>query len=488
MATSPKAGSFTALQRLKPITTDFGDIVENAVEDDLARKAAAKAEEDANKKAKSELANKFGETYESLEEVITKTKSINEANARGINSARDLTGDIFKAAETDPTVMNTMEWQMKKANLNNFSKNLKLVSDRYTEYATTLSAGMQDGTLSGWNKEQLNDLDSIFRKANLDIRADRETGLPIGVIAEVDDDGEATGKLKELNLVEVLDGRGLNQSVNTFKFKDSITEIGSDLGQRLVKEVGSNLTHIEYQKFSKIEPDVRKMVRGFIGNEGNPKDVAKSIWVDQMSGDIKDLTAADMKRIEDFYVNGIKGFYDEKNMTTKDFRTGYNYSRAKKTDDDEMGLGIQLRTNEAGEPDTEPLTGVAGDIRGESFQFTLPGPIRLGIKGENREISNLFLTPDGKIAYKETVYKGKVSGDKINPVNVYEGTVSGEYVTTERVGGGLNTTELNDIARELKFPNTKALKDALMEAYKKQTGKTFGGTSNNENIDTSKYN
>jgi len=457
MGNTGNPGTYTALQKLRPITTDFGDIVENAVDDELARKAKAKAEEAAKKKAKKDLANKFGDDYAALGEVVTKTKSIDEAFARGINSARDLMGDIYKNAENDPTVMNTMDWQMKKANLTNYSKNLKLVSDRYTEYASMVSKGMQDGELSNWNKDELNDLNSIFGQANLDVKVDNETGLPIAVIAKLDDDGEPTGELKELNLVEVLDGRGLNQAVNTFGFQKSVTDIGSKLGKREVKTPGSGLTHTEYQQFEDIEPEVRTMIKGFIGNDKNPTDIAKSIWSDQMAEDPKELDSNDMKR--------------------------FSYSRASRKDKKEDGLGIQLRTDEDGRPDKIRLTGVGGDIRGDSFQFTIPEPIRLGIKGENREISNLFLTPEGKIAYQEVVYKGKASGEKINPNDVFSGTISGEYITSTQIGGGLNTTELNDIARQLGLRNARELKEQLTNATKEQ-----GATPTQQNIDTSKYN
>ena len=40
MATRAPAGNAAALQRLRPITTDYGDIVEDAVKDEEARAAA----------------------------------------------------------------------------------------------------------------------------------------------------------------------------------------------------------------------------------------------------------------------------------------------------------------------------------------------------------------------------------------------------------------------------------------------------------------
>lgn len=483
MATSAPAGNAAALQRLRPITTDFGNIVEDTIDDELARKKAAEDEAKAKAKAKADLANKFGKDFAALNDIVTKTKSIDEAFARGVNSARDLMGDIYKQAEQDPTVMNTMEWQRKKANLTNYSKNLKTVSDRYTQYADMIGKGMQDGSLSRWNQSTLNDLNSIYSQANLDVKTDQETGLPIAVIAEVDDNGKPTGKLKELNLVEILDGRGLNTAVNTFDFEESVTEMGTKLGKREVKTPGSGLTHIEYQKFEDIELEVRNMIKGFVGNAENPTDVAKSIWTDHMGEDAKTLTPEDMTRIEDFYTNSIKGFYDEKNKTTKDYSTGFRYSRAAREDEKEEGLGIQLRTDEEGRPMRQTLYGVKGVPQGNYFQFTIPEPIKLGIKGENREISNLMINDNGEIAYEEVIYRGKKSGEKIDPTKFDSATMSGQVRTSTSIGGGLNADEINDIARALGYRNAKELKDALVEASKQQGVEPSGGS-----IDTSKYN
>lgn len=478
----PKAGTYTALQKLRPITTNFGEIVEGAVFKEERRTALKKAEEEARKKEKSKIASQFEMDYDSLFDVVTKTKSIDEAYTRGINSARDVMGVIYKDIERRPSLANDVVTQIKLQNLKNYSKNLKLISDRYAEYASTVGKGMQDGSLSQWNKDTLSDLDSIFRQANLDVRVDPETGLPIAVIAELDENGVATGRLKELNLIEVLDGRGLTDTVETFDFQKSIEDIGTKLGKREVK-TSSGLSHIEYQRFEDIEPDVRTMVSGFIGNEINPSPIAKSIWSDRMGEDPKDLTKEDMKRIEDFYVASIKGFYDEKNKQTVAFGAIEARRKGRREEEKETGLGLQLRTDEQGRPLTGGLTGVSGDIGGAAFSFTLPKDIVFGVKGQKKLIDNLFLTGAGKMAYEGTSFIGKKTGELIDPKDFLSGKVSGEQVTKQFVGGGLSTSELNNIARDLGYRNAAELKKELEAARDSGLGKKDATT-----VDTSKYN
>jgi hypothetical protein len=478
----PKKGTYTALQQLRPYQEDFGQIALDAADRLEAQRGEKKAADAAAKKAKAAISENFGSDYDGLFEVVTRTKSIDEAYGRGINSARDAMGQLHKDIQANPSLANDAKTQMKRANLNKFSKNLKTISESYTQYAGNVGKGMRDGTLSNWNSDALSDIDSIFRQANLDIRVDQETGLPIAVIAELNDDGEATGNLKELNLIEVLDGRGLTDTVNTFDFQSSITDIGDKLGKREVK-TSSGFSHIEYQKFADIEPEVRTMLKGFIGNENNPSDIAKSIWSDMMAQNPKELDATDMKRIEDFYVNSVKGFYDEKNKKTTDFgaQERRRAGRAKEEEEEEAGLGLQIRTDEQGQPLRKGLTGVAG-AHGPAYSFTLPQDITLGVKGEKTLIDNLYLTDDGKIAYSGRAFKGKTSGKRIDADNYLSGTYSGEVVE-DITGGGLSTNELNDIARDLGYANTGALKKELQAARDRALQ---GGDSNT--LDTSKYN
>lgn len=485
----PTKGTFTALQRLRPITEDFGQIALDAAARLEAQKAAKKAEEDAVKKAKAKIAKDFGQDYEGLVEVVTGTKSINEANARGINSARDSLGQIHKDIQSNPSLANDAKIQMKRANLLNFSKNLSLVEDRYTKYADFVGKGMQDGTLSDWNSNILSDLDSIFRQANLDIKDDPETGLPIAVIAVLDENGQPTGELKELNLIEILDGRGLSDTVNTFDFQKSVQDIGGKLGKREVK-TPSGFSHIEYQKFSDIEPEVRAMLKGFVGNEKNPTDIAKSIWSDMMAEDPKELDAADMKRIEDFYVNSVKGFYDEKNKKTTDFGAIEKRATVKRKELEETGGGIRLRTDEKGKPTKRNFVGTGEDLQGPAHEYTLGKKVIFGLKGENRLVTHLFLTETGKVGFQEDIFTGKISGDKLNPQDILDNTIkSGEYTKKRRIEGGFNTDELNDLARKLGFNDAGELRVELERVRDDYQAKPKTDTKTIiTKINTSKYN
>ena len=210
----------------------------------------------------------------------------------------------------------------------------------------------------------------------------------------------------------------------------------------------------------------------------------------------KKLDAADMKRIEDYYVNSVKGFYDEKNKKTTDFGAIQTQRKTKKAEEKEAGLGLQIRTDERGEPLVTTMVGVAEDFQGATNQFTLPKKISVGIKGENRMITDLYLTEHGEIGYQETVYTGKISGEKVDPADILSGAVKSGEVTTKRSGpkGGadqLELSELNNIARGLGYRNAGELQDALEGAkssYETDRASKKKKKTTTTKVDTSKYN
>jgi len=496
----PKAGTYTALQQLEPYQEDTPEKVMQAFEFGKGIADEARAQEAdrkaAQKKQKEDLVKKFKTDYGTLFHVVTKTKSIDEAFIRGVNGAMNMMGDIYKDIESNPALANEIGTQTKIQNLKNFSKNLKLISDRYTVYADYVGKGMKEGKLSNWNTRTLSDLNSIFVQANLDVKVDEETGLPIAVIAELGKDDKPTGRLKELNLLEVLDGRGLNDTVETFDFQESVTKIGTKAGDRS-KTTPSGFSYTEKQQFSTIEPEIRNMVKGFLGTPDNPTDVAKSIWADTMGLSPKDLTSTDMKRIEDYYVKSIGTFYDEKNKTVIQHgaRTAAQKEKRIATGKGKKaGYGIELRTDTEGNPIEASPTGVYGDIGGGGYSFTLPEDITLGPKGSKQLIDMLYLTNAGKIAYEGTEFIGKKTGQPIDPANRFSGKFSGEQVIERFVGGGLNDTQLNRIARDLVLRNAAELKKTLEDARDKYTAPTnapFTDTTQpttTPTIDTSKYN
>ena len=488
----PKAGTFTALQKLQPIQTDFGRIAREEEELQFryrAEKRKAKEKEEAIKK---KISDGFTQDYATLVDVVTNTKSIDEANARGVNSARDMIGETYKAIKNDPTLLDDVNTQIKLQNLTKFSKNIKNIEDRYTEYAATIGGGLQDGSLSSWNDSTLRDLDSIFRNANLDIQVDPNTGLPIAVIGEQDENGEMTGKLKRLNLVEVLDGRGLQEAVPVFDIGKEASDMGTELGKRLDK-IQTGFTTIEDQSFEKIETEVRDMVQGLIGNPKKPTDRAKAIWADNLGEEAKELTEADMKRVEDYYVASVKPFYDEKYFKTID-QSGALASKKFKAEKDTTGGGIQLRTDTEGEPLVESPIGVAGDLGGGGWSFTMPvvkgsdgkstPKIKVELEGKEISIETLYLTGAGKVAYKGYHSEGKETGlpgttsQTIRGVDIGEGSKVSKNLIGTTIGGGLNDTQLNKVARALNFNNPRELKDHLKEIKNSYIEKRKGKTSN----------
>lgn len=464
-------GTYTAYQQLRPLEGDLGKIARDAADREQAKRDRIKEEQQALQDQQAKIAQNFAKDYDTLSEVITQNKSIDEAFARGVSSARDMMGNIYKDIQKNPSLANDVNTQLKLQNLRNFSKNLKTVSDRYTSYATEIAQGIQDGTVSAWEDNSLNRMDSVFRKVNLEVSPDMSTGMPMAATIKVDGNGDPVmgpdGRpvIEDLNLIEVLDGRGLADITGVYNMAGEAQKIGPDLGKRVIKKPDGSFSHVEYQSFNEIEGDVRNLVRGFIGDERNPTAVAKSIWSDVLGEEAKTLTAADMKRIEDTYTFTTRAFYDETAKKGTDFSARNaaleRQRKAAEGKDEEIeGTGIEIRTDEQGNPlSADEVEAFVGEAGGGSA-FSLAAPVPVGVKGNQIFVDSLFLTRGGQIVYSADVKEGK-SGEFLYTTPEGEEVEISKEVYSEMKDGGLNVSQLNDIARAVGLRNAGELREEL---------------------------
>lgn len=497
-------GTYTAYQALRPLEGDFGDTAEKAADRKIAADERKRLENERRTAKQKAISDSFQQDYNTLSEVITNNKSIDEAFARGVGEARDMMGGIYKQIQQNPALANDVDVQLKLQNLRNFSKNLKTVSTRYTDHATKITEGIQNGTISAWEDDKLNQVDSIFRQANLAVRPDWSTGLPIGATQKVDENGDpvldeyGAKEVDDLNLIEVLDGRGLGELTNIYNMSEEAQTIGPDLGKRVIKKPDGSFSHIEYQLFEDIEPDVRNLVKGFIGDTRNPSPIAKSIWSDVLGNKSKELDDADMKEIEDAYTQTIKAFYDEKSQGTTDFsarnaaiKEANRKKEVKKLET--VASEFTVVTDQDENIVKEEFIGVTGDIQGMATGFSLPVDpktkkdvaIVTGAEGHDVVVNRVYLLDSGELAYSGFELRGKVTGQPLEPSTELFDSGGGKLasnVIRRDIGGGMSDDDpvLTGVAKAYGLDNEGQLKKMLegkVEAFNKKNKKAPVDTS-----------
>lgn len=477
-------GTFSAYQRLQPLEADFVTPINKVV--DEQRRIIEKEEELRKERTarKEKLAKDFATDYSTLTDVVTNNKTIDEAFARGIGSARDMMGDLYRDIQSNPNLSSHVPTQIKLQNLKNYAKNLKIVSGRYTEYAKTVASGIQDGSLSDWNSEALSDMDSIFAQMNIDVNVDADTGMPKAVIAKVDSDGnkvlDEDGQvvMKELNLIEVLDGRGLTGLVQRYDFLKGVKDLGSAVGDRLIEESGSNFQTIEYQKFEDIEDEVRSLVKGQIGSPARPSSVAKSVWADAMGREPKELTESDIKEIEDYFTESIGTFYNEKNKNSIDYRARTAASkeareRAEAAKEEGSGLEIITDTNE--KPELVTHSQVGTDVGGSAYGFTLKEPTKIKPKGDEITVNRIYYNEkENKIFYDGSVFVGQTSKKIYDEDDVEVGRQT-EKIFKKKIGGRAEDIDILVRALPGDIKNLGELKRELLRLKNEKVKQTSGG-------------
>lgn len=502
-------GNYAAYkQTVNDSKLELGQFAKDVAQQEKDREAKKVLQAQERAKKQQEIATNFGQDYNTLADVVTGTKSIDEAFARGIGKARDLMGTIYKSIQTNPSLANDVNTQMKLQNLRNYSKTLKTSSDRITEFNTKLAAGVQDGSLSDWNSKYLNIADSIYRQSNLDIGVNAD-GMPIGATILVDNDGEPIldeqgGFIVEpLSLPQIMQGNGLPELVPQYNLAADAQAIGKDLAKRTKESVTGGFSTSTVQTWDSMKEDARALVKSYLGDSKNPSAEAKSIWTDIMGNEPKKLDANDLSQIEEVYLNSIKPFYDSTLEQDIDFNARNaaikenNRVNEKKAEEDKNKAvsNFTVITDQDGTPQEVDLQGVSGDLSGKATAFSLPvdpktkkSTVKVtGPSGSDVVISRVFLVDDGELAYEGFEYKSKSTGLPVgaNIPNLYNysGKLSKDVIE-KGIGGGMskNDNVLTSVAKYYGLNNEKELKELLKkkkETYN-QGGKSYESMSADE--------
>ena len=452
-------GTYVALGGQRPIQTDFAGISKGLAAEAKMYRDEALRKEQIEEAKQARLTEAFRQDYSNISDIVTGITSLDEGIAYGIDGARNALYEHYSEAKKNPALYNDIGFQTKAMNLKNYSKNLSTFTKSYAEYAQTISSGMTDGTLSQWNSRTLGQLDSVFNKSNLMLGVDPKTGNPVAIT--LDEDGNPS----EINVQKVMDGRGLTEAVKYFDLeKDAITK-GEKLGKRLNKEVVGFARDKETQLFKDVEPDVRASIKAMLGKEGSPSDIAKSIWVDHMGMQPKDLTSDDLKAIEDKYVDKVRMFYDEINKESVDEGAIIAAKREKRLSEKDLKEAkknnpINMRTDEEGNP---LISRPDGLDKTPAVSFAMEKPLYIGHRSEGIMVNSLYLTEDNTIRMSGKKYRPEVEEDLVDMIFVRQ--TAEKLSKVEDFTSGITPEEvadINDVANALGYANANELRDAMM--------------------------
>jgi len=506
-------GNYAAYQQTTPTKFNFGEVAEDVAVREQAQKDRVAAQEKERLERQEKIASSYKSDASTLTDVITGTDSVDQAFIRGVSSASDKLLEIYKQIEKNPSLANDPETIMKIGNLNNYSKSLSTSSQGITDFNIKLAEGVQDGSLSGWNKKYLNVAESIYGKANLEIGVD-EKGRAIGSTIQLDDDGEPVldqnGQpiLEDLQLPQKMMGQSFPELVPNYNMAADAQSIGKELGTRVKGGVVGSFGTTKSQTWEDIKEDARELVKSHLGSAKQPSVKAKSIWYDVMGNEPKDLEENDMAMIEETYLNSIKPFYDSVVENSIDFsaRNAANKEANRKKEEEAKEKVVKaisdftLITDQDGNLKVEEYIGVKGDIRGEAVQFALPTDSKtkqsnvtvMGPQGTRMEVTKVILLDSGELAYEGFEYQGKATGQSLDPdaVDLFDkgtGKLSND-VKRKKVGGGMDKNDdvLTSVAKAYGLRNEGELKALLKnkkDNYKKGGASKSGKPTAQELID-----
>jgi hypothetical protein len=469
----PQAGTYTALQKLKPITTDFGKIAKDEEllqfkyrEEENAKKALRKAERDAI-------------SYDIQAPIVTGIDNLDQGLTLGLQEVADGQHEDFIKARSNPEFADSSEYKIRSQNRDKYSENLKAFTDGITELAGKLITKANDGTMSQWDDGLLGTMNGAYTLEKVKFGEDKY-GKPVAFVAVADleeEDGLAKdedGKpiLKKVTPADVFKGLGQYSITGDVDVAGAGREIGTELGKDFTESVnGYSVT--KEQNWEDKKEDVKEMSKGLLGTSKNPTALSKRLWADIMGESSRQLTDSDMGKIEDEFLKQVKPYYDEFVEKDPNFSAMESAAsrRDKKSKEEDIEGAFNIRTNDStGEPVKTFIDG-ASDKGQYGYSFTLPKKATVGLKEERFEIDNLFLTDSGYLAFGGKRLEGTESstedgqsvlseGSKMSAkkINIIESGVMGNDQIRDKYG-----FDLNDVAVQYGFSNSVELKKHLTE-------------------------
>ena len=475
-------GTYTALQRLKPIEADFGKIAKDEEESNIKALDKRQAKKDAEKAAKDKI------SFDPQGNILTGIDSLDLALYNGISKVSKNQYESYKKARNNPSYANSDEYKLKNKNRNNFSKNLKVFTDQYKEFADKITA--MGGDLAGWNEDIREQIGGFFVKERVEF-TENEFGEPVASIALHDpesDDGykrDANGEVvtKTVGLPEVLKGLGDYHIVP----KVNVTEMAQSIGEKFGKEVTTQrngFTITEEQLWENKKADALEAVKGQLGSVKNPTDLAKRLWGDKDGRSKDDWGEEALETVAQEYLQLVKPYYDQTR------KLSYNYA----------GLNAEIgRKAESNKGAITPAITVDSDS-GEPKVVNIPNQNKpgyaisfgTGVQMEKAEartsvVTNVYVTEDGEFYADKTIAVRKIGGsaeggeaDKSDAASIFlmGGKKAGAsqpkgWEMQDEIGVELTETELTNIVKNPKvekkdgspYLNTKEFKDDMKEQY-----------------------
>jgi len=407
----PQKGTYTALQKLQPIKVDWAKSAKagNEREDLLYNRKLA--EEKLAKADRDKI------DYDAQEAVVTGIDSLDKGLTLGIQEASTMQHEDFKVAREDSKFADSTDYKIRTKNLNNYSKNVKGMSDGVSALAQSVIAKSHDGTLSTWDDELLQTMNGVYTSESVKFGVNKDgsvkTTIALTDQSLISDDNprgfvkDADGrvKMKTVTPAEVFKGLGGFSITPDVDIQQQATDIGKELGKSVESSIdGYEIT--SSQTWENKKEETRKIVRGLLGNPTSLTPLAKRLWADEMGEDSRKLSEGDMIKLEDKMLEKIKPLYDEE--VKKTFNYGARetaITRAQKKAEGAISP-VYVKDNE-GSPEVTQINGVDANI------ISFGGGKGLEIKSTeaNKEsYKNIYVDVNGNV-YADKISEKKVKGD-----------------------------------------------------------------------------
>ena len=402
----------------------------------------------------------------------------------------------YKKARDNPSYAKSDEYLAKTANRANYAKNLKIFTDKYSEYAKSVIAMGSD--LSGWNEDAMKEVNAFFNEEKVMFK-ENKYGEPIAMIAVIDPDtGEidvnedGTQKYTEASLAQVQKGTGIYDIVPKVDTVGAVKSIGDILGDDL-KDVKKGWTITSKQEWANKEAGARSLVQSELGSVKNPTALAKNMWTNEMGNKKADWDENAFEEVTNKMLEKVKATYDEKLNVAYNY-AGENALAARNAEADEDVITPSVTPNsETGMIEEGPIPGLDIDVEGYSISFG-KGVLTSKSEASSEIVENVWVGKNGKMyATKKVSTKVSTSGDdfigddgKIDSARmvgaVLAGTANGWQ--TEEVTEELTETDFTNLAKNPKvktdknkfYKDGKELKDNLKNQIKnmpKRSAKSF---------------
>jgi hypothetical protein len=400
----PKKGTYTALQKLQPDTTDYAKMIADNEKLQFAyRKEAAdkKALKDADKEKR---AKELATDLNGLKPVLTEIEDLDTSIMQTVSGAADMRLELFKEAQKNPTIVGTADYQMKLSNVNNTSRDIATLTAAHLEYSTAITEMDKNDEISEWDEDKRQEVSAIYKGRRMHLRNNKNTGKleAYTMIPDLDNPGEE--KVVEIKVQDYLDKSALSKINKKIKWDEEMLKTGSALGKReLQRKDGAPYETITESKFETIKPQVENDAEIRFGTEEEQSYEAHFYWADKMhrakpkSGK---LTEAQIKEVKADYVNEISKYYDETISSKIDRPPASNTSNNK------TGGGGSLVLDKNDNVTVYNFSQGSGKPR-QGFGVGLPSTV--GIRKDKNTITtakNIYIEDDGSI--RADINKSKI--------------------------------------------------------------------------------